>query len=311
MSMGLPFCYGFCAWTRALPPSSCSARTRSSQATHVGPVISVMSRWGTGTDWKGHLMLCVWHMLTWVPRAPRSPSPWGGGSVPRVGEKPNRVFVVWVRHKAVYESCWQTTSQLTWMWNYFYFYCNQDFCELWLCLMWIQHHSTSPALSYAHIHFWVSTLMIIKHVSWMQWRDQNVPKLLVAAAREIHGWSFTVFVAHSLPSASDRHRLDDTAVKACHMYCVNKRGKCVFWGALPHVPQPAGPVTYGTWWNVFLPVVTQRYFSTISLAIQNLFLHASKLHAMCWDACIICFQWQNSNISDAYMKKNGARFHVC
>lgn len=85
----------------------------------------------------------------------------------------------------------------------------------------------------------------------------------------------------SLLSASSRHCLD-TAVKAWHIYCVNKHGKYVFWGALLHVPQPAGPTSYRTWRNVSLPVPTERYFSTISLAIQNLFLHASKLGATCW-----------------------------
>ena len=70
--------------------------------------------------------------------------------------------------------------------------------------------------------------------------------------------------------------------KACNTSCVNKRGKSVFCGPLLHVPQPAGPASYWTWWKISLPVLTERYFGAIFLATQNLFLHASKLGVTCW-----------------------------
>lgn len=81
-------------------------------------MISTMSVWGIGTGCKGHLMLCVWCMLTRLLIAASSPLPWGKASVPRVGKQPNWVAVVWARHKTVCEECLWIANQLTWMWNY-------------------------------------------------------------------------------------------------------------------------------------------------------------------------------------------------
>lgn len=116
----------------------------------LGPVINTMSVWGTGTDCKGHLVLCVWHVLTRVPTAASSSLPRGGDS--RVGEQLNCwLSCGWDRKQCMKAVGGVPTSphgcEIT-----LYFHCNQDLWELLMCLMQMQHQSTLPAQTYTHAY---------------------------------------------------------------------------------------------------------------------------------------------------------------
>lgn len=115
----------------------------------LGPVINT-SVWGTGTDCKGHLVLCVWHVLTRVPTAASSSLPRGGDS--RVGEQLNCwLSCGWDRKQCMKAVGGVPTSphgcEIT-----LYFHCNQDLWELLMCLMQMQHQSTLPAQTYTHAY---------------------------------------------------------------------------------------------------------------------------------------------------------------
>ena len=140
-------CYGFPTRTPALPASSCHARRHLSQATHLCLVISMLSMWGTRIDCKGHLMLCVWHVLAQEPTVASSPLPWGEQENSQTGwllcgsDTMHCVKVVGGSSASLHRR--EITP---------YFHCNQDFWEQLLCLMWMQHHSALPALSSTHVH---------------------------------------------------------------------------------------------------------------------------------------------------------------
>lgn len=116
----------------------------------LGAVINTMSVWGTGTECKGHLVLCVWHVLTQVPRAASSSSPRGEDS--RAGEQLNWWLLCgWDRKQCMEAAGGLPTSphgcEIT-----LYFHCNQDLWEQLMCLMRMQHHSMLPAQAYTHAY---------------------------------------------------------------------------------------------------------------------------------------------------------------
>lgn len=120
----------------------------------LGPVINVMSVWGTGTDCKGHLVLCVWHELARVPTAGSSSSPRGGDS--RAGEQLNWWLLCgWDRKQCMKAVGGLPASphgcEIT-----LYFHCNQDLWEFYVDVpcgdAHIEHISMLPAQTYTHAY---------------------------------------------------------------------------------------------------------------------------------------------------------------
>lgn len=195
----------------------------------LGPVINMMSVWGTGKDCKGHhLVLCVWHELTRVPTAASSSSCRGRG--------------LHSRRTAELVTCVSGTESSTWRLlvdcqpvhmdvKLLFISTVIKIYEIYLfikmCLVQMQRHSNqccqhrlTPMHIFRCVSWWLST------VSWTWWQDWNVSNLLLTVAWEICGQSSMVLLSflHSSSSASSRCCLDMTLL-ACHMYCANKCGK--------------------------------------------------------------------------------------
>lgn len=152
----------------------------------LGPVINMVSVWGTGTDCKGHLVLCVWHVPTGVPTAASSLLPRGGDS--RVELLNWWLLCGWDRKQRMKVLGGLPVSpygcEIA-----LYFHCNQDLWEPVTCLMWMQHYQCCQhRLTLMPIFRCVSWRLSI--VSWTQWQDWNVSNLLLAAAWEICGQGF-------------------------------------------------------------------------------------------------------------------------